>query len=238
MCGVLWHGQTRLKKARSTVMTMEEELASCAARHGRTSELVALLDKAPQLANARSQGRWTPLIWAGLEGHLDTCRLLLQHGARVNDTDTPGRSALYWACYRDQAAVVGMLLARGADPTLTDHFGYTALMTASSYGCEATVRSLLRHEGARATIDWPDREDGRTAVTKAAAGGHAGVLCLLLGAGADDSIADLHGVTAVQAARANGKDDCVRLLEVRFCSARTLLPHNTPKPLSVCGALI
>ena len=71
--------------------------------------------------------RGTPLIWAADAGRLNAARWLLDHGAEVNLCATfggPGHglgvTALHLAAQSNQAAMVELLLERGADPSIED----------------------------------------------------------------------------------------------------------------------
>jgi ankyrin repeat protein len=52
--------------------------------------------------------------------------LLLERGARIDDKDNRGRTALMIAAELDHEAAVDLLLAHGADPALRDRQGKSA----------------------------------------------------------------------------------------------------------------
>jgi ankyrin repeat protein len=54
-------------------------------------------------------------------------RELVSHGAEVNHKGSDGRSALMWACASGKIETVMYLLEQGADYTLTNSEGLTAL---------------------------------------------------------------------------------------------------------------
>ena len=65
--------------------------------------------------NERDDG--TPLLSsAAASGSVEAVRLLLDRGAAINTADNHGRTALHDAALLGHAAVVGLLLARGAHP--------------------------------------------------------------------------------------------------------------------------
>jgi uncharacterized protein len=89
--------------------------------------------------NARYRNDLTILMWAAGQSEdareEDGVRLvtvLLEHGARPNDVDDRGRTALMTAAEQGHAAIVTLLLGRGADRDLRDHAGKTALDLAVS----------------------------------------------------------------------------------------------------------
>jgi ankyrin repeat protein len=57
---------------------------------------------------------------------LATVKLLVERGARLDDVDDRGRSALMTAAERGHPLIVAWLLEQGADPTLRDKQGKTA----------------------------------------------------------------------------------------------------------------
>ncbi|MFN2599337.1 MAG: ankyrin repeat domain-containing protein [Pyrinomonadaceae bacterium] len=82
-------------------------------------------------------------------------RSLLDHGADVRAKDNAAATALQWAAYYGDTALVAELLKRGADPNATNNTGGTPLMVAAAMGQTAAVRALL-DAGARA-----DAKDAR-----------------------------------------------------------------------------
>lgn len=71
-------------------------------------------------------GRRYPLNYAALKGDMPICRLLLKHGAKVNNQDRFERSALMDAAFKGQVKAVKFLLANGANLRLKDDDGKTA----------------------------------------------------------------------------------------------------------------
>jgi len=67
------------------------------------------------------------------EGAVEACRLLLDHGARINATSNQGATALHAAVNRGDA-VVKLLAERGADLAAKNRAGLTALDVASGAG--------------------------------------------------------------------------------------------------------
>ncbi|KAJ7111390.1 ankyrin repeat-containing domain protein [Mycena epipterygia] len=69
-------------------------------------------------------------------------RLLLELGAEPNYT-IHGRTALHTAAFRKDARFVQLLLGAGADTTLLDNYGYTALHHAIMNGFEETTAAFV-----------------------------------------------------------------------------------------------
>jgi hypothetical protein len=65
------------------------------------------------------------------------------HSTLVNATDSQGRTALHWAAEFGHSAIVRSLLELGADITVLDNFGYSALESACWEGNESCIQLLL-----------------------------------------------------------------------------------------------
>jgi ankyrin repeat protein len=128
-----------------------------AAAAGRAAWVARWLARDPALATApcstfpleddRAVAAEQALVFASLCGRLEVARLLLDHGVDVNATP-PGSqwtaTALHAAAGQGQRAVVELLLARGADPSIVDvRYQSTPLGWASHLG-HADVVDVLR----------------------------------------------------------------------------------------------
>jgi ankyrin repeat protein len=63
---------------------------------------------------------------AGVKDVVEVMTLLLDHGAKIDDQDNRGRTALMIAAELNHEAAVDLLLAHGADKTLRDKQGKKA----------------------------------------------------------------------------------------------------------------
>ncbi|HWK52860.1 MAG TPA: ankyrin repeat domain-containing protein, partial [Hyphomicrobiales bacterium] len=68
---------------------------------------------------------------------------MLRVGMDVNQRQADGTSALHWAVYRNDVALVQQLLSREADPNAKNLFGSTPLMEAVKIANADTVALLL-----------------------------------------------------------------------------------------------
>ena len=85
----------------------------------------ALIDAGAYL-HFRSEGGFTPLLFATREGNLDTLRVLVANGGNPDDALPTGMSALVLAVYNAHYDIAVELLEAGADPD-ADGQGWTAL---------------------------------------------------------------------------------------------------------------
>lgn len=123
-----------------------------AAERGDISALDALLSNRAAQPDIRDACRWTPLMKAALNGHLEVVKRLVAAGAAIDAEDSGGYTAMMLAASNNHAEVVDYLLAQGAH---VDHQestqGVTALIWAAKLGHRETVAALLRH-GADGTL--------------------------------------------------------------------------------------
>lgn len=86
----------------------------------------------------------TPLIAAARVGFNDAVEWLLQFGAKVDDRNKMGETALIVAVQRRQVPIVKLLLAKGADPDRTDTAaGYSARDYAKRDGRNPEILKLI-----------------------------------------------------------------------------------------------
>jgi ankyrin repeat protein len=164
-----------------------------------------------------SQGGSTPLLFAARQGDVESARLLLAAGADVNDLLADGTSALTVAAHSDHAALVRLLLDRGANPNVIGS-GYSALHAAVLRGNLDIVRALvargalvdsrLRHgttttRGSREYF-LPESLAGATPLWLAAKFLEIDIARLLLEHGANPSLTLQDGTTMLMAASGVG----------------------------------
>ncbi len=70
---------------------------------------------------------WTPLHYAATGGHEDIMQLLLDNNAYVDAASPNGSTPLMMAAMYGTAAAVRLLLEAGADPSLKNDLGLTAI---------------------------------------------------------------------------------------------------------------
>lgn len=114
---------------------------------GNTNMAALLISKGADLdlpGQIDSKGRsWTPLMTAGNASHLEMIRLLLDHGARLEQTNNHGDTTLMEVAKRNVPDSVKLLIERGANVNAKGPFGHTAFLYAASNGQIENVRLLL-----------------------------------------------------------------------------------------------
>jgi ankyrin repeat protein len=77
---------------------------------------------------------WTPLHYAATSGHTAIIELLLEQHAYIDSESPNGTTPLMMAAHYSSSAVVKVLLEAGADPTLKNQLGLTAIDFANRAG--------------------------------------------------------------------------------------------------------
>lgn len=139
---------------------------------------------------------------------------LIEAGVDVNAKDAIEDSAFLYAGAEGLDEILLATLAHGADVFSTNRFGGTALIPAAEHGHTSTVGILI---AAGVPVNHVN-DPGWTALHEAIVYGdgsarYVDVVSQLLAAGADPSIRDGRGLTALQNARHRGQHDIVALLE-------------------------
>ena len=167
-------------------------------RLGTPSEVALALQTGKVSAAAPVQGV-TPLMAAassrGEAASADKIRQLLNSGARVNDTDRTGMTALMYAARLSaRADVLRALIDAGADVNARDRRGWTALSHAAAKNYNpGAVMELI---DAGADVNVPDRQNVTPLMLAFRGGVGRSTVLALLDSGADASLKDRSGRTA------------------------------------------
>ena len=109
---------------------------------GEIDNLREALAKDTGLVNRRDERDFTPLFQAAIRGHTAIAKLLLDRGAKVDDT-VLGETPLFRACFQGHAETAGLLLDRKASIDSMNKEGLTLLFIAVQRNHKDTVRLLL-----------------------------------------------------------------------------------------------
>jgi uncharacterized protein len=130
-----------------------------AAAFGETKRLREILDQNPASANAYGDDGFQPLGLACFFGHVESARLLLDHGADPNTLARNERiqsNALHAAAASENKGpqvryeLCELLLDRGADPNLRQGIGEFRAIDAARQNGDEAVERLLLERGAEA----------------------------------------------------------------------------------------
>lgn len=133
-----------------------------ASSQGRVDAVRALLQAGANV-NAADVDGVTALMWAcgseaaeeahqrGLQflekatkGQKDVVQLLLEYGARIDDRDNDGITAIMYASYHGHASAIEVLLNWGADADVQNKAGQTAYQLALNAGFEDAAGVIER----------------------------------------------------------------------------------------------
>ena len=111
-------------------------LAAC----GHTHELTLRIAKDGNIVKRRDEHGRTLLYIASKSGFYDTCNLLLQKGAYVNEAQRDGSTPLHGAAFFGHELIVGLLLQHGAKSDIRNKWGNTAIDESAT----PSIRSLIQ----------------------------------------------------------------------------------------------
>ena len=114
------------------------------ARHGETDSLRGPLQQG-QTPDIRDSDGNTLLMLSSCNGHYETSKLLLEHGADINAVNPEGKTPLMLAAVFNHADIVDLLLINSADAYAKSADGLTALALARAMGAELAARRIAQH---------------------------------------------------------------------------------------------
>lgn len=158
----------------------------------------------------------TALLIATYQNSVEAARFLIDAGADVNAKDDLQDSPYLYAGAEGKLDILKMTIAAGADLSSVNRYGGTALTPAAHHGHEDVVRYMLT---TNVDVDQINHL-GWTALLEAVILGDGGptyqrIVTLLVDAGADLSIRDGNGKTAMDNAQSRGYSEIIKILERR-----------------------
>ncbi len=165
----------------------------------------------------------TPLMMAAAYGNLDSMKMLIDAGAKVNAANEFGATALLWSA-ADQAKVQ-LLLANGANVNTQSKQGRTPLLIAAGTNGNSNAVRMLLEKGANPTMA---DNTGTTPLLMAALAGDTGSIRLLLAAKAPADQADKDGTTPLLNAATNGNIEAVKELLAHKPNVNAVWNSTTP----------
>ncbi len=187
----------------------------------------------------------TALIIAVRQGHTDTVRYLLDHGADINRANRQNESALFVAAELGRTDIMRALLNKGADPNTTEKENRTSSFTValSSIGRNTVLIKAAQHGHAEVTRilleagALPNTPGflGKTALFWTSERGHLGVTQVLLERNADPNLKDVSGLTPLMVAASNGNVKLVETLLKNKAEINAREGSETNAPGSMFG---
>lgn len=151
----------------------------------------------------------SPLLDAINAGNLDQALQLAKSGTDVTTPESNGTTALHWAVYHKDLALIKALIAAGADVNAVNDYGSTPMSEAATLGDYDIVKTLL---DAGADVDSPN-QDNQTALMIVARSNHVDTARLLIERGADVNATEKwQGQNAVIFAAAQSQPEMLQLL--------------------------
>lgn len=181
------------------------------------ADLVALALRAGADLEAKDAAGRTALLHAVTEDHVAVADLLVAMGASPDTLDDQHDTPWLVTGVTGSVDMLESLLPANPDLTIRNRFGGLSVIPASERGHADYVRRVVQTD-----IDVNHVNDlGWTALLEAVilgdgSGKYVDIVTTLLGAGADPSIADKNGVTALEHGRDKGFDEIAEVLAAGF----------------------
>jgi ankyrin repeat protein len=196
-------------------VTQVDEFFEAIERGDRT-EVERHLAATPELTSARREGA-TALHLAAIDNHAEVVDLLVERGAEIDATDDElGMTPAGWANEKGHTDMVQRLAERGA------RFD---LHSAAAFGMTLRLRTLLAEDPS----DLNRSNAFGTPLHFAAVWGQPEAAEILLIEGADRSLRNCHGQTALEIARAQASSDAA--------ACEIVLPHRRAEIVAGCRAV-
>lgn len=120
-----------------------------AAQMANKTPLKKLLEHKELDINAKARDGMTPLMAACAAGTVHNIDVLLDHGANINDIDSNGKNALFYAiktkAWSKKYEIVASLINHGVDINIQDQKGHTPLYDAVDANAFTVCQLLLKH---------------------------------------------------------------------------------------------
>uniref|UniRef100_A0A7N6C151 Ankyrin repeat domain 52 n=1 Tax=Anabas testudineus TaxID=64144 RepID=A0A7N6C151_ANATE len=194
-----------------------------AARYGQELLISTLLTNGADKSRQGIHGI-SPLHYAAANGNRQCTMSLVRAGAEVNELDLTGCSPLHYvAASHTFCGCLDFLLDNGANPTLKNSKGYSAVHYAAACGNKQHLELLL--EISFNCLEEVESNIPVSPLHLAAYYGHCEALCLLCETLVSLDVRDIEGRTALHLAARRGFVSCVEVL-LKHQASYTLKEHK------------
>ncbi|KAI4164494.1 MAG: hypothetical protein LQ342_001807 [Letrouitia transgressa] len=198
--------------------------------HGHVGMVEVLVEQGPKTVDEKDHDNFTPLIHAVIHHHLVCVEKLLDHGSRIDQQNDTNHIPLNLACQYGSLAVTKLLLEREAKIS-PDAEGLFPQHLVARSGQSPEILYMLEDHGAN--LDQQDKMYQWTPLFHAAAEGHVECLKALLHRGADMTILDEKGLSAMYYAAWEGNMECMKFLGLTDTKAHTVKQFSSAPPGSL-----
>jgi ankyrin repeat protein len=178
-------------------------------KKGDLEQVKAILEKNPELVDARGENDRTPLMQAALSRQYAVFRFLVEKGADVNLRNKGGYCPLHVVAIRGERELVDLIISKGAEINSNKNVGGTTPLDFAVSRGHKDIVALLIAKGAQ--LNLKDKR-GNTPLLRAMSEGHQDIIKLLLTKGAPVNDKDSMGSTPLLLAALDGQKDLVELL--------------------------
>ena len=178
------------------------------AEKGDLTKVKEILEKNPELLNAKDVQGSTPLLNAAYGGQKEVVDFLIKKGADINSSNTYKYTPLHYSILRRHLEVAEMLIGAGADLNIPNVWGYTPLHTCAGRNFLKEAAFLIKNKAGVNTKN----EIGETPLFAAVKSGHKEMILLLIKNGADVNASDNWGRTPVFATAEGNSSGILELL--------------------------
>ncbi len=178
-------------------------------KKGELAKVKTILEKNPDLLNARGEYDRTPLMQAALFHQIDIFKFLLEKGADFSLANKEGFTPLHFVAFNGEKELVELLITKGAAVNSNQNAIKAPPLDFAVSGGHKAIVELLLAKGAQ--LNLMDIR-GNTPLLKAVSIAHADIVRLLLIQGSAVNEKDLMGSTPLLLAALYGRKDVVELL--------------------------
>ncbi len=184
-----------------------------AVRHNMAKVVTILIERGASADQKTPEG-YTLAEMCVYSGYPETLEVLLSKGVKLEK-----EFALLWAIRDGKGKAVPVLLAHGAVPNIMNQEGTPAIVLAAENGQVEAIEGFITH---KATLDYPNKTQGFTALATASHAGNLAIVKMLVEAGAKLETIDNAGMTPLAHAVALNRADVVEYLLAKGANAKAI----------------